>query len=153
MYKQQYILEESKLILLDSLINEVTLNNKNPRIGISGTDSLSVYSNSRWKDWNRTQKSIFKSCFPNDIIDKSLIGWFLHIPKDEGFLDLMLKWGDQKTCGTIFAIALNDNQAIYLDGEPVVINRGQSIKFKLSIAHEILKSNIEQNWACVMILE
>jgi len=153
MYKQDYILETTKLNLLTSLIDEVTLDSKNPRLGISGIDNISVYSSSRWKSWSRDQKAIFKSCFPEDIINKSLIGWFLHIPKNSGFLDLMLKWADQKTCGTVLAVALNDNQTVYLDGNAVTVNKGQVIKFKLSVPHEIVKSNVEQKWACAMILE
>jgi predicted phosphoadenosine phosphosulfate sulfurtransferase len=151
MYKQKYKLTTNEIESLVSLKNEVNLENTSVRLGISGTDNLSVYTVSKWKSWNRNQKIEFKKNFPVEIIDKSVVGWYLHIPSKTGFLDLMTTWMGQKTCGTIFAYALEDNQAIILDGEQVTVNRGESVKFNLSVPHEIKQGN-SQTWACVMLM-
>ena len=140
---------EETVLELTELFHSVEFTNKNKRLGAGGSANISVYTYSKWKTWNRTRVQKFKSKFNGSDVDKSIIGWFLHLPANSGFLDLMTVWVG-KSSGTVIAYALENNQKIWLNGIEVTVNKGEGIKFSLSIPHEIKKSNVDQKWACLM---
>lgn len=152
MYKIVSTLSNEALQTFDSLITEVEFSNSNIRLGANGLNQLSKYSSSRWYDWTADQRSLFKRHFGPDS-DKALVGWFLKLPAEVGFLDLMTYWEDKIMAGNIVAYSLSDNQKIRLANEEITVNRGNGIKFSLKIPHEIKKANIHQTWVCIMNLD
>jgi hypothetical protein len=152
MYEKLSKLNDSVILELQNLLLSVPLTDQRKRVGANGIDKMSIYKHSKWTLWNRQQKSIFKSAFNQSLVDKAVMGWILHFPSKTGFLDLMTAWKDQKICGTIVAYALEDQQII-LNGTDIDVKKGEGIKFKLSVPHEIKPSLIDQNWACLMLLE
>lgn len=120
------------------------------RLGASGRDNMSVYTRSKWTDWSAQKRQDFKDCFDIQLIDKSLIGWFLEIPKEKGFLDKMTYWNGKKMAANVTAMALLPDMHIILDGERKEVKTGETITFNLSQTHEINKSPKDQLWACIM---
>jgi len=152
MYEKLAKLNDSVIEDLKNLSLSVPLSSNRKRLGHNGTDKMSVYMHSKWTSWNRQQKLVFKSAFDQSLVDKSVIGWILHFPANTGFLDLMTTWKDQKICGTIISYAL-ENQKILLNDIEIDVKKGEGIKFKLSVPHEIKPLSVDQNWACLMLLE
>lgn len=152
MYKKISVLSNESLLSLNSLIQEVHFSDKSIRLGANGTNKLSKYSHSRWFDWNATQRSLFKSSFGAEA-QKAIVGWFLTLPENTGFLDLMTYWQDKTMAGTIVTYALNDNQQIWLNNSEIILNRGEGLEFSLRIPHEIKISSVQQKWACIMKLD
>lgn len=145
-------LNEETVSRLQSLNAEVAMTDHNRRVGANGAARMSVYTYSKWHTWNRLQKTQFKQSFGSEV-DTAVIGWFLHFPPITGFLDLMTAWVDTKTsAGTIIAYALDNNQTIILNNTPVIVNKGEGIKFSLRVPHEIRQSSTGQHWACLMQL-
>jgi len=144
-------LSNEQLTTLLGLIEQIEFTDKKKRMGVNGVNNVSVYTYSKWKSWNRNQVKEFKSMFSNPDIDRSIIGWFLKFPAEVGFLDLMTTWVG-KPCGSIIAYSLADSQVIWLNGREVTVNRGQGIKFSLSVPHEVKPVSFEQNWACLMLV-
>lgn len=151
MYKLLPTLNLEKTNQLKDLFSSVEFTNKDRRLGNSGLDKMSIYNYSKWKSWNRHDVQKFKQAFEQNLVEKSLIGWFLEFPADTGFLDLMTTWVG-KDCGIISAFSLVDNQSIWLDGEEVNLKQGEGIEFSLSIPHEVKQSAARQQWACLMSL-
>lgn len=152
MYKKISVLSNESLSLLTSLIQEVNFSDKNIRLGANGANKLSKYSHSRWFNWNATQRSLFKSSFGSES-QKAIVGWFLTLPADTGFLDLMTYWQDKIMAGTIIAYALDNDQRIWLNNNEIILNRGEGLEFSLRIPHEIKSSSVQQKWACIMKLD
>lgn len=152
MHENLTTLDSSIVSNLETLSSQVTFTDKNIRLGAGGIDNRSVYTYSKWYDWNRTQKNSFKGLFDSSVIDKTLVGWFLKLPANTGFMDLMNTWIDTPESGTILAYALKDNQKIILDGSEITVAKGAGIKFKLSVPHKIETSATGQDWACLMQL-
>ena len=151
MYEKLSKLTNEQINTLRTLQQNVPMTDKHIRLGINGQDNISVYNYSKWSTWNRIQKAQFKSIFLQDHIDKSVVGWFLNLPANTGFLDKMIAWQGQNNCGTVISYAL-ENQTIYINDAPVAIEAGEGIKFKLNVTHEIKTDTQERNWACVMIM-
>jgi hypothetical protein len=149
MYTRLETFDENTVQSLRALFETVEFTSKNKRLGEGGSANISVYTYSKWKTWNRMQVRNFKSIFDSADVDKSIIGWFLHLPANAGFLDLMTVWVG-KSAGTVIAYALEDNQKIWLGGTEITVNKGEGIKFNLSVPHEIKKSNVNQKWSCLM---
>ncbi len=152
MYKQLPKLTNDNLIKLENLLDIVSYKNKIEHIGVNGYNRLSVYNTSKWYDWTRQQKQEYKSCFENEFTDKALIGWFLRFPKTTGFLDKIEYWKTTNAAGIILAYALDDGQDIHLDGNKIVVNKGEGIAFSLRTTHEVKVKATEQNWACLMTM-
>lgn len=152
MHENLTTLESSTVTTLTNLMSSVNFTDKNIRLGAGGIDNRSVFTYSKWYDWNRTQKNNFKDCFQSSVIDTTLVGWFLKFPANTGFLDLMDNWVETPEAGTVLAYALKDNQKIVLDGTEVTVAKGAGIKFKLSVPHKIETSASGQDWACLMQL-
>lgn len=152
MYKKLSTLPSDSVQILDSLIEEVSFNDKNIRLGANGINKLSKYSHSRWFDWTASQRSLFKMSFGTES-EKAIVGWFLTLPESIGFLDLMTYWQDKVMAGTIVSYALNNDQRIWLNNNEIILNRGEGLEFSLKVPHEIKSSNIQQNWACIMQLD
>jgi len=151
MYEKKSKLNSEQVNALRLLKDEVVMTNKHIRLGENGTDNMSVYNYSKWSTWNRSQKSQFKSYFPSESIEKSVIGWFLNLPPNTGFLDKMIAWRNQNHCGTVVAFALDDQQ-IYLNDQAITVESGEGIQFKLNVDHNIKPSGTDRNWACVMVM-
>lgn len=143
-------LDHGKLKNLIMIKNEVDMNTKKIRV-VNG--KAGVYLHSNWNEWSHENRDRFKRCFDNDIIDNSVIGWFLHIPAIKGNLPYNDTWKNANTAGTVYSYALNDDMHIILDGTRHTLSKGQGIKFSLKTPHEIQSSTDEQNWACVMCFE
>jgi len=153
MYIKLEKLNSNQIDNLSDLISSVTFTDKNKRIGANGIENFSIYNYSKWHEWDRNKKILFKSSLPSIYAEKSLIGWFLHLPPETGFLDLMDAWVGQTMAGTVVAYSLTEDQQISINNENVTLERGEGIKFCLRYAHEIRPSELGQYWACLMILE
>ena len=141
------------LTTMDNLKSTVNFLSNSTRLGVNNFDNLSVYEFSKWKVWNRQQRSNFKSCFDSADIEKAVIGWFLKFPANTGFLDTMNAWQDAKASGTIIAYSLNDNNKITISGSEITVNRGEGIEFPLTNEHSVGISGVESNWACLMLMK
>lgn len=151
MYEKLIKLNNTNLNTLLSLKSSVVFTRDEMRLGHNRTANLSEYSSSKWKDWTKLQRDQFKNCFDRQYVDNSIIGWFLNFPADVGFLDLMKTWENSNNCGTIVAYSF-ENQDIFLEGNQISLLAGEGIKFKLNVAHEIKKSSLDRNWACLMLM-
>lgn len=146
-------LSAENLTALDTLKSGVDFASNITRLGANGYDNLSKYEVSKWKSWNRTQRSNFKSYFAADDINKAVIGWFLKFPANTGRLDTMNTWDNVSAAGTIVAYSLTDNNTITIDGTIVELNRGQGVEFSLTNTHSISTAGVERNWACLMLMK
>lgn len=151
MYEKLTKLNDTNFNTLLSLKSSAVFTRNGMRLGLNRTDNLSEYTLSKWKDWTKSQRDQFKNCFDRQYVDKSVIGWFLNFPSNTGFLDLMNTWENSENCGTVVAYSF-ENQEIFLDGTCINLTAGEGIKFKLSITHEIKKSSLDRNWACLMLM-
>ena len=146
-------LSAENLTALDTLKNSVNFASNITRLGANGYDNLSKYEVSKWKTWDRTQRSTFKSCFASEDIDKAVIGYFLTFPANTGRLDTMKTWQNATAAGTIVAYSLTDNSSIYVDGATITVNRGQGIEFSLTDIHSVSTSTTQSNWVCLMLMK
>lgn len=122
----------------------------NTRIGMNGEKALSIYDYSKWLRWNRHQRKTFKETFFQPQMEKATQCWFLRFPEGTGFLDVMNQWVNDPHPASIVSMSLKDGQIITLDGEDVVVNKGEVIGFRLNSLHSVPKSDKEQLWACTM---
>jgi hypothetical protein len=152
MYTKLPKLNEQHISDLTQLMSEVQYSDKGIRMGANGIEKLSKYHYSKWYDWTRPQKQRFKDSLGTELIDQAVVGWFLKLPKNTGFLDLMNYWVDKKMAGVIASYALSD-QDIWINNEKITVLRGEGIRFSLKNPHEIKISTKDQNWACVMLLK
>jgi len=152
MYNTLQNLSEENIQKLSNISSEINFIDTDKRMGTNGLAKPSIYTYSKWKTWNREQVREFKSIFAPSDIDTAIIGWYLKLPAETGFLDLMTTWVG-KPCGSVIAYSMTDNQNIWLHNQEVMLQRGQGIKFKLSVPHEIKSSSQEQLWACIMQVE
>ena len=153
MYTLRDALSSENLTALNTLRSSVTFVSNSTRLGVNNFDNLSVYEYSKWKTWNRTQRSTFKNCFATADIDKAVIGYFLKFPANTGFLDEMNAWQDATSAGTIVAYSLSENNSITIGENTVPIAQGQGIEFSLAQLHSISASSTEGNWACLMLMK
>jgi hypothetical protein len=122
------------------------------RMGENGASNQSVYFTTRWFTWRYQIRDMFKAQLPEAMVNSAMVGWFLHLPPETGFLDRMTTWvGKEAGSGTAMAYSLQDGQVIYLNDIPHQLNRGDGIGFNLSEIHEIRPSAEGQLWACVMV--
>jgi len=112
-----------------------------------------VYRHTNWNEWSAEKRDRFKSNFDPELVNKSVIGWFLQIPADIGNLPYNDTWVNADMAGTVYSYALQPDTQIILNGMKFVLDEGQGIKFSLKIPHEIPASQNEQNWACMMCFE
>ena len=121
------------------------------RVGRNGPNALSMYSVTKWFNWNKAQREVFREHFPEVYRDKIVQGWFLKYPKDIGFLDIMDAWANTPYCGTIVAISLRDNQSMKIEDTLVTLQKGEIIKFHLGTTHSVPRVKDEHLWACLMV--
>lgn len=152
MYEKLSNLNVNQLDALQALSGAVEYTDKNIRVGASGTNKMSKYVYSRWYDWNRQQKTAFKNSFSPAYTENALVGWFLKLPANQGFLDLMNYWVDKHMAGVVVAYALSNN-TIIINGNQIAVKAGEGIKFSLKFPHEIRIAPSEQRWACLMMLK
>ncbi|AEH03580.1 hypothetical protein AVT69_gp155 [Pseudomonas phage PhiPA3] len=153
MYKHYDPLTEAELETLLTLKDQVPFKiatSYKRRMGENGNKALSIYNYSKWFEWTKPQRELFKEGFSNDALDKAVQGWFLELPAGKGFLDRMTTWVDKPGSGTIIATALKD-QDILLDDKSVHLKKGEQIGFHLSTIHQIAPSKEGQLWACIMV--
>lgn len=146
-------LSSENLTTLDNLKSTVNFLSNSTRLGANNFDKLSVYEFSKWKTWNRQQRSNFKSCFDSADIEKAVIGWFLKFPANTGFLDTMNAWQDATSAGTIVAYSLTTNNKIVVNGQEIAVNRGEGIEFSLTNTHSVSLSASDSDWACLMLMK
>ena len=152
-YTIKTALGSDKLAILDNLKSEVDFVSNSIRLGVNNFDNLSKYEFSKWKTWNRNQRADFKSCFDAAYIDQAVIGWFLNFPANTGFLDTMDAWTSSTAAGTIIAYSLTDQNSIVIEQRTVTLNRGEGIEFPLQLRHAVSISQIDRNWACLMLMK
>lgn len=153
MYKHYEKLSPEEVESLLALSKEVEYKDSRGsrmRVGYNGAKACSIYKYSKWFDWKHTQREFYKTTLPEVAIPKVVQCWFLEIPENNGFLDLMDYWVDKPLSGRIIATALRD-QTIIINGNPVKVLTGEQIGFSLCTLHEIRKSREGQLWACAMI--
>lgn len=146
-------LTEDNISSLKSIMGSVDLTEGHVRLGTGGFKKRSVFKQSKWLEWDRETKNDFKSNLPQKYVNDSLIGWFLHIPKEVGFHDEQDFWAKAPMAGTVVSFALEDNMKIIINGKEIQVPKGHGVKFNLRNVHEIKKQPTDQNWACLMILE
>ena len=146
-------LSSANLTALDALKSNVDFVSGVIRLGANNYGNLSKYEVSKWKGWNRTQRSAFKSYFAEEDINKAVIGYFIKFPANTGFLDEMNAWDGETVAGTIIAYSLTDNNSITIDGQVVTLQRGQGVEFSLKNTHSISTAGVERNWACLMLMK
>ncbi len=122
------------------------------RMGENGQQALSRYRYSRYFFWPHAIRSAFKAQFPSKQAGQAVVGWYLELDPEVGFLDRMTYWVGKRQSGTSIAYALHADQVIYINDEPVTVPKGEGIGFNLSEIHEIKPSDDGQLWACVMVL-
>jgi hypothetical protein len=149
MYKRLIKMAPQQVDRLSALMLQVKMNDTTEHYGVNGFEKISVYTGSKWYDWNRLQKKEFKECFDSNYISKALIGWFLHFPANTGFLDLTRYWEDKSIANSVISYALTDSE-IWLNNECVTVAKGEGIAFSLRVPHEVKTKSAEQNWACLM---
>lgn len=122
------------------------------RMGENRSANLSVYFTTRWFSWRSHVRDLFKEQLPVGMVNQAMVGWYLSLPPETGFLDRMTTWvGKEAGSGTAMAYSLQDGQVILLNDTEYVVNRGEGIGFHLSEVHEIKSSTEGQLWACVMV--
>lgn len=148
-------LSPSKAHALYQLFDTFTLKQASShrlRMGENRMDNLSVYFTTRWFKWRYQVRDLFKEQLPEAMVNQAMVGWYLHLPPETGFLDRMTTWVDKQAgSGTVMAYALQDGQVIILNEQEHVVNRGEGIGFHLSEVHEIKPSTEGQLWACIMV--
>lgn len=156
MYTRYSKLSDESLAALDQLCTELEWKHSTShrrRMGENGINALSEYDNTRWFTWTHEQRLRFRAAMPENQQKKALVGYYIQFAPVTGFLDRMTTWVDKPaSSGTIIAYALQDNQVIYLNDEPVVVNRGEGIGFNLGTVHEVKASEQGQLWANMMVL-
>ena len=138
---------------LKSILSSVQLSSTGRRIGEGGVDNMSVYETSRWYDWHMTTVQEFKDQFDPAHVNKAITGWFLHLPANIGFLDVMDYWVDKPNSGTAVAYSLTDGNSVIIDGNTYTCNAGEGIKFSLRYKHEIKTNSADRSWACLLLLQ
>ena len=114
---------------------------------------LSVYKDTRWFKWTTEQRKRFRDAIGNEKYTKALVGYFLELPRNKGFIAEMDAWVHMgEGAAVIIAYALKDGQTITIAGEKVIVNTGEGIAFKLSHIHEVKKSKRDALWANTMVL-
>ena len=152
MHETLTTLDSTSVDALLDIKENVNFSSNNIRIGKNSLDKLSVYSNSKWHDWTRDQRSSFKNILSSHI-DTAVIGWFITFPANTGFLDTMDYWVDKPDSGTVVAFSLTNNNNITIAGNTVTLNKGEGIKFSLREIHEVGIASSERSWACLMQLQ
>lgn len=154
MYTRLHTLSETAVTELCELKDEVSFSDSygaRRRQGKNDAKALSIYNYSKWFNWTHAQRETFRKALPEKQTQKSKQVWFLDIPAQTGFLDVMTYWVDHAhMCGKVCAYSLTDNQVIYLNGNAITLEKGEGIYFCLSEIHEIKPSMKGQLWACVM---
>lgn len=138
---------------LKSILSSVQLSSTGRRIGEHGVDNMSVYETSRWYDWDMTKVQEFKNQFNPTHVEKAITGWFLHLPANTGFLDVMDYWVDKPDSGTAVAYSLTDGNSVVINGTTYTCNAGEGIKFSLRNKHEIKTYSADRSWACLLLLQ
>lgn len=123
------------------------------RMGENTVNALSIYRYSRWFDWTAAQRKAFKKHLPPSQAEKAIVGWFLDIDPEVGFLDRMTTWVGKTMAGTILSYSLKGEAQILINDRVVRVPEGEGICFNLREIHEIKPSPNGQLWACLMVLE
>lgn len=150
MYETLKKLDQDSINSILDLKNQVKFRSDNIRIGASGVSNRSVYTESKWYDWSREQKTQFQQALGN-LIDTAVVGWFITFPI-RGFLDKMDYWLDKTSAGTVVAYSLTDDNNITIDNETVILQKGEGVRFSLKQIHEVKTENRERSWVCLMQL-
>lgn len=145
-----------QVTLLTDLAKELKFTNatgSRRRVGANGTEALSTYHYSKWFDWTAKQRATYRKAWTDEQLKTVVQGWFVRYPKRTGFLDEMNVWVDKPNSGTILGISLEDGQVIKVDGKLHTVNKGEVIKFNVSLIHSVPKVRETNLWACIMIRE
>lgn len=113
---------------------------------------VNVVETSKWLEWSREQRALYKSLLPEAYIEKALVGSFLHVPADTGYLEPQTAWVNASMAGVMYSYALEDDLEIIIGDDTVVVEKGQGVKFSLKEVHEIKTKSTDQNWACLMLM-
>ena len=138
---------------LKTVLSNITLTSTGRRLGENGINNMSVYETSRWFDWTKSQVEAFKDAFDSSHVQNAIVGWYLHLPANTGFLDVMDYWVDKPDSGTVVAYSLTDANTIVINGVQHTCNAGEGIKFSLRNKHEIKTNTSARDWACLMLLQ
>jgi hypothetical protein len=145
-------ISEDSVETLQAMMAGLTFHDNDVRVGANGIEKLSVYETTKWLEWSREDRAAFKAALPEAYVTKAVIGSFLHLPADTGFLDTQDFWTKTPMAGTMISYALEDDMDITINGETIPVAKGEGIKFHLSHVHEISTKATDQNWACLMCM-
>lgn len=152
MYELLEPISDDNVTALQEIMGVQTFHENDMRVGANGIEQLSVYETTKWLEWSRADRAEFKAALPTEFVEKAVIGSFLHLPANTGFLDTQDFWTKTPMAGTMCSYALEDDMDITINGQVVPVAKGQGIKFHLSNVHEISSKASSQNWACLMCM-
>lgn len=138
------LLELSKVIVFKPAISH------RRRMGMSGKDNLSIYNNSKFLRWNDLQRKQFNASLPQEVINKSLVNWFVHFPANIGFLDKLDTWINNVSPAWLTCYLVKGKGLVTLNGETIEINEGEGITYSLANIHSVEITQEGSLWACVM---
>lgn len=140
----------NKLLEIKQNVTFTAATGSRRRVGKNTVEALSIYNYSKWFTWTHAQRQAFRSCVPPKQTELAKQVWYLEIPPNKGFLDVMTYWvGTGNQCGKVCVYALQP-QTIRIAGADVHLEKGEGIYFCLSEIHSISPSKTGQLWACSM---
>lgn len=153
-YKKLPTLSESRVVALKELADTVHLKTSvgsRVRMGRNKEKRLSRYLYSKWFNWSRKERQIYREAVGESRAKEAVQCWFLRIPEKDGFLDVMDTWVYQGGRAAVIATyAVGGDQTIWIGDEEILVKKGEGIAFRLSELHEIRESEEGQLWACMM---
>jgi hypothetical protein len=143
----------ANLLELHSNVRMVDAIGPRRRIGVNGINNLSVYRYSRYLTWTSSQRKFFSENFPINADSKAFIKWFVEFSANEGFLDRLETWVNDKSPSWYTCYNIKGSGNITLNNVDLQIPEGQGISYPLNIPHEMKKSSIGALWACVVTMD
>lgn len=123
------------------------------RMGANGMDNPSMYKTWKWYKIPRADRSTIIDLTPAKVWDKTFLFFFRKFDKDIGLLDRMTNWVGTKNTVSFLAVSLGEHQQIIIDGELIMLNTGDSVKFNITHEHEVPKVKEDNLWAIWMVVE
>lgn len=123
------------------------------RMGLNKFNALSQYSNTKYLTWTAGQRDIFKNNFNKEVMDKTLVNWFVKFDAEVGFLDKMTAWVDDKSPAWLTIFVIDGKATVMLGEETIELNKGDGLHFPLSYIHSVEKNEVGCTLACAMTMD
>ena len=123
------------------------------RMGLNKFNALSQYSNTKYLTWTASQRSMFKDNFNKEVMDKTLVNWFVRFDPEVGFLDKMVAWVGEKSPAWLTIFVIEGKATVMLGEETIEVNKGGGLHFPLSYVHSVEKNQEGCTLACAMTMD